>query len=185
MSKTQLRHIFRQRRHAFVASLDSAGRIALEQDLARQVAPILHDFHMAASYAAVGDEIDPVHVEERLGPHAFPRIAGKDITFHVCAWSQMIPGFQGIPEPPATAPRVDPDLLLVPLTAVTLAGVRLGQGRAYYDRALKALRGRHKVTAIGIGWDVQIAEALPADPWDEMLDWVATPTRLVECAAYR
>jgi 5-formyltetrahydrofolate cyclo-ligase len=112
-------------------------------------------------------------------------VSGPDILFHQCEWAELKPGFQNIPEPPATAPQVEPDLLLVPLLAVTLAGVRLGQGRGYYDRALARLRARRPVTAIGLAWDVQIAPALPADPWDMPLDWVATPTRLVRCADYR
>lgn len=185
MNKAELRREFRGRRYEYVATLGKLLRYRLEMDLSDVVAPLLTDARVPATYAAVGAEIDPVHIESRLGPHAFPRIAGKDITFHISRWDEMVAGFQGIPEPPARAPRVMPGLLLVPLTAVTPGGVRLGQGRAYYDRALKQLRALHPVIAIGLAWDVQVTDRLPADPWDEPLDWVATPTRLVECAAHR
>lgn len=185
MNKTDLRRQFRAARKAFVAGLAKGEREALERALAPITAPALTNIGMAGSYAAIGDEIDPMWIEKSFGPHAFPRIAGQDIVFHQAEWSQLKPGFQSIPEPPATAPVVQPDVLLVPLVAVTLSGVRLGQGRGYYDRALAALRRRHPVLAIGIAWECQIAPALPAEPWDMPLDMVATPQRLVDCRKWR
>lgn len=185
MTKTELRRHYRAARKAFVAALPTGERERLEQVLADVVAPALTGFTMIGSYATVGSEIDPMWIEKRAGPHAFPRIAGQEIMFHQAEWKQLSPGFQGIPEPPATAPVVHPDLLLVPLLAVTLSGVRLGQGRGYYDRALAALRHRQPVLAIGIAWECQIAPALPAEPWDMPLDMIATPQRLVDCRKYR
>jgi 5-formyltetrahydrofolate cyclo-ligase len=181
VTKTELRRHYRAARKAYVAALPKGEREALERNLAAIVAPALASVRMAGSYAAVGDEIDPMWIEKSLGPHAFPRIAGQDIVFHQAEWSQLKPGFQNIPEPPVTAPEVQPDVLLVPLIAVTLDGVRLGQGRGYYDRALAALRRRHPVLAIGIAWECQIAPALVAEPWDMPLDLIATPQRLVDC----
>lgn len=190
MTKIDLRRHFRAARKAFVASLGPGAREALERQLAGVAAPVLAGHAMAGSYAAIGDEIDPMWIEKQFGPHAFPRVAGPDIVFHQAQWHDLKPGFQSIPEPPASAPIVQPDLLLVPLVAVTLAGVRLGQGRGYYDRALAALRQRHKamgrpVLAIGLAWECQIAPALPADAWDMPLDFIATPARLVDCRKHR
>lgn len=185
MTKSDLRRHYRAARKAFVAGLPTGGREALERRLAEMIDPALAGVRMAGSYAAVGDEIDPVWIEKRLGPHAFPRVSGPEIHFHQAEWNTLVPGFQGIPEPPATAPEVQPDLLLVPLVAVTLAGVRLGQGRGYYDRALARLRQRRPVLAIGLAFECQLAPALPADAWDMPLDMVATPERLVDCRKYR
>jgi 5-formyltetrahydrofolate cyclo-ligase len=185
VNKTDLRRHYRAARKAFVAGLPAGAREQLERQLAVVIAPALAGVSLAGSYAAVGDEIDPVWVEKRLGPHAFPRVSGPEISFHLAEWSTLVPGFQNIPEPPAGAPRVEPDLLLVPLIAVTLSGVRLGQGRGYYDRALARLRSRRPVLAIGLAWECQIAPALPAEPWDMPLDLVATPERLVDCRQHR
>lgn len=186
MTKTDLRRHYRTARRTYVASLDTAMRTAQEQALAGQVAPLLSGIRMAGSYAATGDEIDPMWIEKMLGPHAFPRVAGPDISFHIADWAEMKPGFQGIPEPAITAPRVIPDLVLVPLIAVTITGIRLGQGRGYYDRALASLRASNpKLLAIGLAWECQIAPTLPADPWDMPLDMVATPVRLVDCRKSR
>ena len=183
--KPALRRLFRAERAAFVTALPPGARDRLERDLAAMVAPLLTGYHHAASYAAVGAEIDPNHIEALLPAHAFPLVSGRNLSFHVAEWAEMKPGTLGIPEPAASAPRVTPDLLLVPLLAVTHAGVRLGQGGGYYDRTLAALRATGRITAIGLAWDVQVADALPRDPWDALLDWVATPTRLVNCAKHR
>lgn len=186
LTKSDLRREFRAARRAFVAGVDSTRRTGLEQALADQVAPMLQAVVIIGSYAAVADEIDPAWIEKRVGSHAFPRVSGSDISYHAARRHDLRPGFQGIPEPPATTPLVEPDLLLVPLIAVTLSGVRLGQGRGYYDRALADLhaaavqRGR-PLLAIGVAWECQIAACLPADPWDMPLDMIATPERLVDC----
>ncbi|WP_164155471.1 5-formyltetrahydrofolate cyclo-ligase [Sandarakinorhabdus rubra] len=185
MTKTDLRRQYRAARKAFVASLGPGAREMLERALADHALPAVAGASMVGSYAALGDEIDPVWIEKRIGPHAFPRVAGPDLVFHNCDWADLKPGFQNIPEPPATAPVVQPDVLLVPLLAVTPSGVRLGQGRGYYDRALARLRAQRPVLAVGLAWECQIADSLPADPWDAPLDMIATPTRLVDCRQYR
>lgn len=189
MNKTDLRRHHRAARAAFVAGLASGERVRLERALAAQVLPVLQPLlargAMVGSHAAIGSEIDPVWIEKAIGPHAFPRVTGPDLVFHQAEWAEMAPGFQSIPEPPLTAPVVQPDVLLVPLLAVTLAGVRLGQGRGYYDRAIAGLRPHKPVLAIGIAWECQIAATLPADRWDMAMDMVATPQRLVDCRKAR
>jgi 5-formyltetrahydrofolate cyclo-ligase len=183
--KTALRWLFRDARRQFVAGLSAAERDRLHHDLARSTGPALAGFALPGSYAAVGDEIDPVIIEHGFAAIAFPRVNGSELEFRQSRWSELVPGYAGIPEPPLSAPQVAPDLLLIPVVAVTLSGVRLGQGKGFYDRALAALRKARPVRTIALAWDCQIADALPADPWDMPVDYVATPTRLVDCAALR
>lgn len=183
--KPALRQLYRDRRRGFVSALLPAQREALERDLATVCKPLKGRYKHIASYAAVGDEIDPRWVEELLGPHAFPRITGKTISFHMSPWADLVPGPLGIPQPPAGAPEINPDLLLVPLLATTLDGVRLGQGGGYYDRALTALRAQGPVTAVGLAWEAQIADFLPQAAWDQRLDMIAAPRRLVDCRKAR
>lgn len=184
-TKQALRRTARAARAAFVATLTADARTALEMALAGIVRPLAAAAHYPASYAALGPEIDPVHIEKVLGPHAFPRVSGDTLFFHLAEWPALSPGFGQIPEPAANMPLVTPDLLLVPLLAATLDGRRLGQGGGFYDRTLRRLRAEARVTAIGLAWDVQLVADLPLDPWDERLDYVATPTRLVDCAKWR
>lgn len=183
--KTALRRIFRALRRDHVAALGPTARDAAQAALAEMIGPALGDSQQAASYAAVGAEIDPIFIEAGLVSTAFPRVSGRDLIFHTARRADLQTANFGIPEPAQSAAIIVPALLLVPVVAVTRTGVRLGQGGGFYDRTLAALRAQAPTIAIGLAWDVQLADALPADPWDAALDWIATPTRLVNCAAQR
>jgi 5-formyltetrahydrofolate cyclo-ligase len=89
---------------------------------------------------------------------------------------ELSPGYRGIPEPRPDLPAVRPDVVLVPLVAADRNGHRLGQGGGHYDRTLAALRAQGPVLAIGLAWDMQIMPDIPASPWDQPLDAIATPT---------
>ncbi len=86
----------------------------------------------------------------------------------------------GVMQPEGVNVSVKPDLLLVPLVAADPQGNRLGQGQGHYDRALAGLRKNGEIVAIGLAWECQIADSLPADPWDEQLNYIVTPERLIE-----
>lgn len=83
-------------------------------------------------------------------------------------------------QPTANSPILVPDTVFVPLVAADRHGNRLGQGQGHFDRALKKMRKNGRVTAIGLAWECQIADELPADPWDEPLAYIATPDRILE-----
>lgn len=180
-AKTALRRDMRARRQAFVADLPDHEREEQEEALAALVLPLLPPFGTLASYAAIGDEISPTAVEAVFsGMVAFPHFDSRDapMTFRAAGVS-LVKGPYGVPQPVGHAPELDPDAVLVPLIATTPGGVRLGQGGGHYDRWLAAQREAGlRVPTIGIAWDCQIVESLPAEPWDEMLDYIATPTAL-------
>ncbi len=164
-----------------MGALAGPVRRALEAALAANILPALGPPGILGSYAAVGDEADPAALEEAARAAgwrtAFPRAtAGAPLAFHAATFAELAPGFRGIPEPPETHPAVRPSVLLVPLVAVDRGGNRLGQGGGHYDRTLSALRATGPLFAIGIAWDMQILADLPARPWDQPLDAIATPT---------
>ena len=70
---------------------------------------------------------------------------------------------------------LDPDILLVPLSAFDRAGHRIGYGAGHYDRAidrLKAKGGTPKL--IGIAFDCQEVASVPAESHDVALDAILT-----------
>jgi 5-formyltetrahydrofolate cyclo-ligase len=71
---------------------------------------------------------------------------------------------------------VEPSVLLTPLLAFDAHGFRLGYGAGNYDRALAALRSCGRATAIGLAFDFQETASVPADVYDQRLDWVLTPS---------
>ena len=84
------------------------------------------------------------------------------------------PGPHGLLQPsqynPLPLDRID--LCLVPGLGFTPAGDRLGRGGGYYDRFLPQL-GPATVT-IGVCFEAQVVDALPRDPLDRRVGWIAT-----------
>ena len=72
----------------------------------------------------------------------------------------------------------DPDFLLVPLLAFDRRGYRVGYGAGYYDRTLAGLIGRFR---LGVAYAAQELDAVPAGPYDERLDAVATERGVILC----
>ncbi len=92
----------------------------------------------------------------------------------------------GIPEPRPTAtedirPARHLDLLILPLVGFDKSGNRLGMGAGYYDRCLEFRRHRRhwrRPLLIGLAFDCQQADRIPAQPWDVPLDAVVTESGL-------
>lgn len=179
VDRQQLRRDARAARRAFVTSLAPAVRHALEQALAEQVAPTLAGARLVGAHAAHGSEIDITPaLSIHPGPVAWPRVTtGGGLSFHLCDRRDLVSGAHGVAEAPAGLPEAFPDLLLVPLLLFDRNGNRLGQGGGHYDRTLARLRARGALRAIGVAFDMQEADALPAEPWDAPLDAIATPSR--------
>lgn len=179
------------RRKTYVASRGNA----INDDwaaLADQAFPFLIHYKTIASYAAVGSEMNPQLLEHQLSDAgialALPCVT--DATASPLIFARYKPAdslhaetSMRIPEPHASAERVTPNVVLVPLLAVDRRGLRLGQGKGYYDRTLRFLRSHGLVKAIGLAYDCQVIERVPDDPWDEALDAIVTPSGWVWCKA--
>ncbi|MGI6697142.1 MAG: 5-formyltetrahydrofolate cyclo-ligase [Clostridiales bacterium] len=96
---------------------------------------------------------------------------------------ELIPGTFGVPEPAPEYirpfPSEDLDLILVPGVAFDEKGFRLGYGAGYYDRFFERLTRR--VPSIGLAFELQIIDRVPADPTDQPVDYIITEKRLIDC----
>jgi 5-formyltetrahydrofolate cyclo-ligase len=90
----------------------------------------------------------------------------------------------GTRAPSPGAPRVQPDVIVMPLLAFDRLGERLGYGRGYYDRAINTARqaGR-RPKLLGIAFSVQEVSSIPTEPHDVRLDWIVTETETIEFGA--
>ncbi|MDM7947626.1 MAG: 5-formyltetrahydrofolate cyclo-ligase [Oceanibaculum nanhaiense] len=140
---------------------------------------------IVSGYHAMGDEADPLPALLALAAGGYslclPVTLKRGLPLSFRLWrpgDALEPGVWDIPVPPATAPEVEPDMLLVPLLAFDREGYRLGYGGGYYDRTLAALRGRGgekgPVLAIGIAYAAQEVESVPREATDQWLDWIVT-----------
>jgi 5-formyltetrahydrofolate cyclo-ligase len=96
----------------------------------------------------------------------------------------------GIPEPAPTpedcATAHDMDVILLPLLAFDRRGHRLGTGGGWYDTTLAFLRDLPRPAApllVGVGYAFQEVTAVPDQPWDVPLDYIATDAELIACHA--
>lgn len=68
------------------------------------------------------------------------------------------------------------DMVIMPLVAFDMQGVRLGAGGGYYDKTFAFLQTQQtkKPFMLGIGYSNQEAKILPHDTWDVLLNGVLT-----------
>lgn len=136
---------------------------------------------IVSAYFAIGDEADPAPLLEALrrAGHriALPRVVGrgKPLDFHLYEeGSQLVRGGFGLSEPSCDWPKVEPDVLAVPLLAFDALGYRVGYGAGFYDRTLSRLRAAKTVLAAGFAFSVQEFDEVPHDENDQRLDWMVT-----------
>lgn len=85
----------------------------------------------------------------------------------------------GTTGPGPEAAVLDPDILLVPLSAFDRTGHRIGYGAGHYDRAIERLKAKgRKPKLIGIAFDCQEVASVPAEPHDVPLDGILTESGL-------
>jgi 5-formyltetrahydrofolate cyclo-ligase len=100
---------------------------------------------------------------------------GKPLDFHLVEPGvPLVPGGFGLSEPHRNWPKVEPDVLAVPLLAFDANGYRVGYGAGFYDRTLLRLRSSKPVLAAGFAFSVQEFCEVPHDENDQKLDWMAT-----------
>ena len=136
---------------------------------------------VVAGYWPTRDEADPRPLMQALAARgttlALPRIEERNAALSFRRWREgdaLIDNHHAIREPLAEAPRVVPNLVLVPLLAFDATGHRLGYGGGYYDRTLAGLRAQGPLTAIGIAYAGQEIAAIPHEANDQRLDMVLT-----------
>ena len=92
-------------------------------------------------------------------------------------------GHYGIDEPrddlPTANTLLSNTLWLIPgLAFDPLRGIRLGRGGGFYDRLLEHYPGGFR---LGVAWDFQIRNDLPAEAHDQPVDAILTDAALYEC----
>jgi 5-formyltetrahydrofolate cyclo-ligase len=80
------------------------------------------------------------------------------------------------PDEPGLGPEAlaEADVIVVPALALDRHGVRLGRGGGYYDRALP--HARPDAVLVGVVFDDELVEQLPAEPHDRRIGAVVTPS---------
>ncbi len=106
-----------------------------------------------------------------------PRVNGVNLEILPYDESRLELGAFHIEEPTGTdtiAPE-EIELIIVPGVAYDRSGNRLGRGKGFYDRLLASTRA----TKIGVGYEFQIVDEIPVDPFDVKMDMVISQKTVI------
>ena len=177
MTKKELRAAMRQKNLGITPSERAAasGRIFARAELSEAFGRA----RTVGVFCSLADEPDTSEALARWSAagrrQAVPRVEGDVMRFYEYDPRTMRPGAFGIAEPGPEARLCEPrelDLVIVPGTAFTAAGARMGRGRGYYDKYL-AQPEVHAVK-IGVCYAHQLVGELPAEPHDVAMDYIIT-----------
>ncbi|HEX8047304.1 5-formyltetrahydrofolate cyclo-ligase [Rhizobium sp.] len=91
----------------------------------------------------------------------------------------LVPSGFGTAGPGPEAAVLNPEIMLVPLSAFDSTGHRIGYGAGHYDRAIDRLHQKGlNPRLIGIAFDCQEVPSVPAEPHDVRLDAILTESGL-------
>jgi 5-formyltetrahydrofolate cyclo-ligase len=134
-------------------------------------------------YWPIGDELDPRFLQIQLEQSGFkttlPCITHKTDPLEFRLWGQgdpLIKGAYDILEPEKEAPKVVPDILIVPLLAYDERCYRLGWGGGFYDRTIAEYP---HIRTFGFAYAAQIVNHVPNESHDLPLHGVITETGIL------
>lgn len=128
-------------------------------------------------YHSLPDELPTVEFIDKWSGKKqifLPRVNGVNLELLPYDRSRMHIGAFQIEEPDGEdpVPVEQMELIVVPGVAFDRRGNRVGRGKGFYDRLLQET----KATTIGIGFDFQLFDEVPAEPHDAPLDCIITET---------
>lgn len=180
------------RRRALAArrGLDETYRLHASDMICRRFVrhPVFHRARFVACYLPMPDEVNAWPVVERawrMKKRVFVPVLGEKgrMTFtSLEPKTQLRTNSFGLLEPVRGA-TIEPsrlDVCATPLVAFDRSLNRIGMGGGYYDRAFHFFRGRSRCLPprlIGLAFDCQEADRIPASRWDIRLFQVITESQ--------
>jgi 5-formyltetrahydrofolate cyclo-ligase len=169
------------------SAIDGAGRDAHARAAAIHASPLLDECRglIVSGYWPIRSEADPRPLLQRAAAAgarlALPVTTPDGLDFRLWNTDEpLVPAGFGTEGPPPTAPRAEPDRIIMPLAAFDRRGHRIGYGQGHYDRAIAAAHaaGRRPLL-IGLAFAVQEVEKVPFEPHDIPLDFIVTEEELI------
>ncbi|MDE6633357.1 MAG: 5-formyltetrahydrofolate cyclo-ligase, partial [Muribaculaceae bacterium] len=132
-------------------------------------------------YHSLPDELQTLKFLKKWSDrkHFFlPRVNGVNLDILPYEESRLELGSFHIEEPTGDsyANVEDMELMIIPAVAFDRKGNRLGRGKGFYDRLLATA----KATKIGVGYEFQLFDSLPAEPHDVAMDMIITQKTVIK-----
>ncbi len=148
--------------------------------------PEVREARTVMGFWSFGSEVETAPLIRRLHEAgarvALPRIREGDVVAVAYAPGDPVtPTPFGAMEPsgPEIVEPADLDAVLVPGVAFDRRGARVGYGGGFYDRFLAGTRPG--VPAIGIGFALQVVDAVPQGRMDRRVDAIVTEDEVIRC----
>lgn len=176
-AKSQLRQTLLEQRDAYAEH----EREKENQRLTTKLSKLLSASTISSVcvYVSTRDEVGTHELIDELIAQeitvAVPKLISREemVAVRFPGWSEMHEGALGILSPRTAIPIApSPQAAIVPGLGFSRDGTRLGFGAGYYDRWLCARR----CLKIGVGFDFQLIDSIPAESHDVPMDIVVTPT---------
>lgn len=187
MTAKSLKAQLRQERLALRDAIPADARIEMSlamADLAGDAIDIAPG-EIVSGFFPIRSEVDIRPLMHRLAARgaklALPIVQDRQtIVFReLVAGAPLVDTGFGTTGPGPDAAVLDPSLLLMPLSVFDDQGNRIGYGAGHYDRAISRLHAKGmKPRLIGIAFDCQKIDAVPAEPHDVPLDAILTESGL-------
>lgn len=174
--KNRVRELLAQKRR--VLSKDEIAEQSIKALAVVEKMPCFLAAKTVLIYYPTHNEVDVLPLIKRYKKEKtflFPVVHRKEMT--ACPYegnAKMHRGKFNIPEPTTEPYMGHIDLILVPGVGFDVKGNRLGRGGGYYDRFI-ARQGKNTLL-VGIGYDFQLVDEVPANRLDKRLDFVVAPS---------
>lgn len=178
MDKFAIRKAMKAKKLALEESVkkEAAGRVfaQLEQWKPFIVAKKILAYHSLPDELGTASFLERWESEKQL---FLPRVNGEELEILPYQSGCVKEGAFHIQEPlgGGSVPVGEMDLVIVPAVAFDHKGMRLGRGKGYYDRLLIDAR----CPKVGVGYDFQLLDSLPAEPHDIPMDFIVTETHFL------
>lgn len=166
-----------------------SDRVQAAGNIADRVLPLLVDSPTVACYLSVPAEPGTAAIitllRQRNARVLLPRVCGEALEWiELTDSTAFSESSLGISEPEGEAladALTECDAIVLPALAISVDGIRLGQGGGFYDRALQDVPTHSDggPLLIGLLFDDEIVAALPAEDHDCRLDLAITPERIL------
>lgn len=163
---------------AEIAKLTTNEKLALSSQIFSKIAEmeVVKSASVVAIFISLADEPQTATFIEQISHHkrvVVPRIEGEEMEFYDIAEGVAVGSF-GIMEPLATTP-IEPseiDVMIVPGVIFSHNGSRCGRGKGFYDKYLS--HNGFRAYTIGVCYPCQLADTLPVEAHDKILDCVVS-----------
>lgn len=153
---------------------------------------IYADAKVVFVYVSVGVEVETLSLIDKAlrdGKRVVVPLSNSEThtmeTYEIKSRAQLETGVYNIPEPKREliiggeiqkVTSCEIDLAIVPAIVFDKRGMRIGYGGGYYDRFLKDFKG----VSVGVAFSQCIAEVLPTEEFDCMVDKIVCPEGMIE-----